>query len=198
MAAIIRWLGLTDSEAVRERIRRLSEERFSRLESRPPRRPGLAPILARGRHSLSRGRRALSARTDARASAGLALGNRLIVAARDGDADAVRDLTTHGFSIEVRAATADVIATGDEARLALLDVGRRLLAGLFVTVEWLPADGMPFVSYLFHAIDGDASRVDASLHLFPVEDRIGRLTIISAGDLAGRPFSAWSRRGPTT
>lgn len=200
VAAILRWLGLEAGEEVLERVELLSGEHFSRFGAPPPppRVPrSLGQLLSRARRLTRAVGRAMPG-APASPGGALRVANPLIVAVREGDADAVRELTTAAFSMEVRTGRGDVVAEGDEARRELLGFGGRVLGQPFVTVEWAPADGTPYATFLFHAIDGDANRVDVSLHAFPENDRVRRLTIVSAGSLDGRPLATWSagsRRG---
>jgi len=196
VADILRWLDLDAGEAVLDRVRGMSGEHFSRYQPTPSRAP-LPPSVGRAVREGRRIARSLKGALEVGSGGGpssqeLAVAERMIAAVRDGKADALRELTAPAFAIEMRTGTGDLVAKGDEARRALLEFGERVLGRFFVTVEWAPADGVPYSTFLFHAIDGDAARVDVSLHAFPEGDRVGRLTIVSAGSLDGRPFATWS------
>lgn len=198
---ILHWLGLEAGEEAMERVRALAGEHFSRFPDPAGDRPrgaggALRRLAAEGRRAARR----LWVGTTQAASGpgelpGPAIANRLIATGRSGDLEAVREATTDDFSIEIRTGHGDLTARGDDARRAWLDFGGRVLDAFFVTVEWVPASGDPYDTFLFHGITADAARVDVSLHAFPKGDRIGRLTVISAGALDGRPLQTWSGEG---
>ena len=199
---VLDWIGAETDRSVLEQIGSLSSEHFSRHEPVKVRRPGMRPlhVLAQEGRRVARPlrRRLREAAVETRPpSPGLQAADRLVEAARAGDETRVRDATTPGFTIEVRTGAGDVKASGDDARRVLLEFGERVLRRFYVSVEWSGADGSPFVTHLFHAVDPDAARVDLSLHHFPRGDRVGRLTIIAAGELDGRPLATWSAPGST-
>ena len=104
---------------------------------------------------------------------------------------------TPGSSSSTAAPTAISSTEGDAARAALAQLGEEVFNQRYAGEWWAASggpgefftavSGRPFWTLFFSRIGGDATRVDVALGLTVEDDVIRRVTVVSAGTLAGRP-----------
>lgn len=198
------WLGVAASDDVLNTVRALSRERFSEQAAIPAGDDSRGEIAARARRAASAtlglarrgGRRLISKR--ARQPAGSPLGFNFVRALRQDDAEALRPITSDSVTLAYRSPDGDLIATGDDARAALLRIGRQLFDRRHVNARWSAAQGgprewwtsaagQPFWTIFFSGLAGDATRVDVALALSVEDELISQVTVLSTGPLSGRP-----------
>ena len=218
-AEVFDWLGVESGEPALANVRALSAERFSdrgAVTSRQARADGGGPVsrLRRAASATNAAvRRALP--TDPGESAlqpGAAVAFAFAVALRERDPEALASLTSDEVSLEFRSPEGDTVAAGDVARERLLEIAAGLFSRRHVSEWWATAGGSAsdgwtgfpgrrVYSVLFSALGGDATRTDVSFALFlegeGEEERITRVTVVSAGPLAGRPIGAPVVETPT-
>lgn len=196
LRGVFAWLGVDAGESVLARVRTLSEERFAKAIPDPPPQPAQGgPGLSRLPRAIARRARGLARRT--RGSAVVpgetSPANRLVQAMIAKEPEAIRAATADTFALELRSGDGDLRVEGEPARAALLEVAGLLFSRRFINVDWRPAE--QGTAFTFQALTGDTSRVDVALHAFVSGNRVLRLTVISAGDLTGRPMERWSPPG---
>ena len=182
LADIFRWIGVTVDDAVLERVRTLSEERFATHD--PPR--SLPRPRRRTRERLRQAKRTLLNGHGGSSQPQPSAAARLIEALKGSGGTCVEDLTAESFSLELRTGEGDFRADGEKALEALHRVGEALFTRKFVSVAWSPAEAES--AFAFQAVDGESRRVDVALQAVERDGRVVRLTVISAGSLEGRPM----------
>lgn len=209
---LFEWLEVDASEQTLATVRSLSRERFSELGAVPAPAPSDRSLLDHAR-PLARRARGLAGRIrrlelrmpseSAAPSPEEALGFRFVVAIRERDADALRKLTTDSMTLAYRAPEGDLLASGDEARAALLEIaelafGQRQVSEWWAASPegprewWTRAPGRPFRTVFFSGVRGNATRIDLAFGITPEGGRVSSLVVVSAGSPAGRPVSELS------
>jgi Sulfotransferase family len=200
---LFRWLGVDAGELALQTVRAMSRERYSERAALAP--AGSESTRQRARRIARRVATAARVRiqrapaSDGRGDPGYELAFRLVAALRARDRVALVQLTTDAFTLEYRSDEGDEQATGEEARGLLVSLARRLFDRRHVSEwwvappagpsEWWTAVGnRPVSAIFFSALGGDASRVDVALAVFLDGERAGRIVVISAGPLSGRPL----------
>lgn len=117
---------------------------------------------------------------------------------RERDGAAIGALTTDSISLIYRSDDGDLLARGDEARAALLEIAERLFTRRHVS-EWWAADpggsrewwsrapGQPLRTIFFSGLAGDATRHDFAFAITPEDELIAEVVVFSVGRLSGRP-----------
>ncbi len=183
---LFEWLGVAAGEEALERVRAVSQERFSDLGAvaPPERRPLRRRIAARLRRQ--------------RPPAGGVLVLELVKALRAGDADALEPLTHPRLELEFRSPVGDGLHAGDDARAALMRLSDQVFNQRHAGEWWAASGGAgefftqvaghPFWSLFYWRIGGDATRVDVALGITIADELIRRVVVLSAGPLSGRPL----------
>ena len=201
---IFGWLGLECDRELRLRIEDLARVPFADLgpaeagdtpEAGQPRAPLHAVRRWRtsvgGKAAAGTARRAVAA-VEARRSA--ALGAAIVEAMRVGDAERLRALTGERLDFTYRSSAGDLRHEGDEARAAILELGRQAFSARFLDESWSVGGRSPVV-VLFSGVRPDGRRVDLSMSVAIVGRRVRRFDVISAGEPAGRPAAALASLG---
>jgi hypothetical protein len=199
VAGVLGWIGVPFGAEDRDRVQRVSQERFAQFEAPAPAGPALGrlgylgvrarDLAGRGASRLTRaGRRALAQPPAAPAPAAL-----LLQRARQRDLEGLRAVTTEGFVFELRSAGGDLHASGDAGRDAVCDLMTALLAHAHVGEAWSNPQRPGPVPVEFIAFGADGSRHDVAFHVTAEDGRVTHLKVISAGDPAGgRPSRPWN------
>jgi hypothetical protein len=117
------------------------------------------------------------------------------------DADALRSLTAPSFEFAYRSPDGDRLLRGDKGRDALVQLADDVFKRRYVSEWWAApgagpgewwtsAAGVPFSTFFFCGLGGDATRVDIAIGLVLEGDLVRRAVVVSAGPLAGRPVLA--------
>lgn len=201
---LFEWLGVDSSEDVLATVRALSKERFSEQGAVPPatgsagdRDGARGRAAAAAREIAARARRKLLPADDP-AAGWSPLAFEFVKALNEGDRKALQAISTESVVFGYRSPEGDLTASGDEAREALLRIGRHLFDHRHVNARWSAAQGgprewwasapgQPFWTIFFSALAGDATRVDVAFALTLQDDLVAQVTVISAGPLSGRP-----------
>lgn len=201
--AIFDWLGVESGEEVRETARALSRERFSELGAVPAEDGPGGGVGRRARRAASAARSAVARQLGSESTAappddGSALSFGFARALREQDPAALRAITTDSMSLAYRSPGGDVLARGDEARTALLEMAAEMFSSRHISERWASTSGTrewwnrgpghPFSTMFFTGLLGDANRVDVAFALTPEEDVIAEVAMIAAGPLSGRPL----------
>lgn len=183
MADVFRWLGVRADDTVLGRVADLSSRRYAKREPDPSRAKRRSPVVAR-----LRGHRPGAAPSPPDPDA--VLYRRLLVAAGEGDADAISELTAPEFALELQTPDRREHADGDRARRVLVEaVGPYFRRGAFVDVGWDLATGGPVSTARFTGVAPDGARRGLSLELSAHHGRVIRLRVVSEPE-AARPTSA--------
>lgn len=210
-ADLFRWLGIDAGPDVAERIGILATERYATpwaqardrsvgglrqrlLAELAWRVPSLSHLERRygdaGLGKVIEGGKRLAGRSTRDGTP--PVGARLVTSIRDGDAARLRAVTSDSLVLEFRSGEGDLRATGEEARTALLAIGRHTFGRRFASETWAVAGGQPSQTLVLTGIGGDGTRVDMCFVLFTANERISRVQLISAGAPGGRPLHEWS------
>jgi len=197
------WVDVDAGDDVLNTVRALSGERFSEQAAVPAvagSRGGIA-TLARGAASrmlglVRRGGRKLFSKHAQ--PTGSPLGFHFVLALRQGDAEALKAITSDRLLLSYRSPDGDLSARGDEARGALMRIGRQVFDPRHVNARWSAAQGgprewwtstpgEPFWTIFFSGLAGDATRLDVAFALTAQDDVVQQVTVFSTGSLSGRP-----------
>lgn len=190
MNGLLEGLGLRSDPEIATRIESLSRERISSFGPEPvPPGPGSSTPAGGRRLGTRLLRRLRAPGAGGRASRVV---QRLIVAARAADADAVARLTREDFELLVRSDAGDLRRTGEAGRAGLIELCSGLFARQFMTEKWTLIGEGPVLAVLLAAAHGDGSRVDACFAATVVGGRVGRLAPIILGAGGGRVAGEWS------
>ena len=194
---VLDWLGVASDTAVLDTLRAISEQPVSDLPAAaaPARLRSLRPTALASTARRAARRRLRSGRTPEPSDGGVAF--RFVRAMRERDADGLAALTQPAFELELRSPEGDSTLRADEARAKLAQLaeeafGRRHFTERWVATTgpsewWAGAAGKPFSTVFLSALGGNATRVDIALCLALEGERVRRVTLITAGPLAGRP-----------
>lgn len=179
-SAIFDWLGLDAGAEVRRRMLAVSGERVAQFEppddDQPALRSGLRARLGR----LAAPLRRRQAPPDP--------ASQLIEALRDNEEDKLRAVTSGDLKFELRTGEGDLRAEGSEGRAALMRAGEVVFRSPYVYFGWHPPVPGRVHSFLGQAVTPDTERIDVAFHVTVHRQRVVQVTMISAGDLAGRPM----------
>lgn len=207
-AALFAWLEVGAGDRVMEAVRVLSRDQYSDLGAveavaAPGARPGVRSRLAsRAQGALAR-RKNGSESDAAPGDPGAPLAFTFVVALRSNDVQTLRSLTAPSLELVCRSAGGDQSLRGEEALAALARIGEAMFTRHYVREWWASAGGgpgewwtsapgKPFWTVFFSGLRGDATRVDVAIGLALEDALVGRVVVVSAGPLAGRPVLAES------